>query len=426
MTGTDHPRRRRHRHDEVAGARAGRAAAEPGGGSRRSTSPTSTAWSRVGGDLEPGTLLAAYRQGLFPMPARRATARWAGGRPTPGASSRSTGSRVSRSLRRSLRRYEVRVDTAFADVVDGVRRPRPARRLDHRRRSARPTCGCTSSAGRTASRRGTTTGWPAGSTAWRSAGCSPASRCSTVAPTRRRWRSVALVDAARAPTATTGGCSTCSGRPTHLASLGVVSVPRRRLPRAASRPRSELPAAGAVERELSSRTGRASRRGGRLSALAACGRCPRRVLPRAGRSRVDVGGELLEVVLVGVPQRADRLDRWRWRWGSAARAAWPCAGGPRSDSASSRAPDQPAADAGPVGPLRGMGEELEHRARPALHAPQVGPAWSPPRAGSATFIAIADNIDGRHEGLLTISNGPSRHSHSMAGARRACPGIMAR
>ena len=30
----------------------------------------------VGGDLEPGTLLAAYRSGLFPMPARRRRIGW--------------------------------------------------------------------------------------------------------------------------------------------------------------------------------------------------------------------------------------------------------------------------------------------------------------------------------------------------------------
>ena len=34
---------------------------------------------------------------------------------------------MSRSLRRSCRRYEVRVDTAFEQVIDGLRRPAPAR-----------------------------------------------------------------------------------------------------------------------------------------------------------------------------------------------------------------------------------------------------------------------------------------------------------
>jgi leucyl/phenylalanyl-tRNA--protein transferase len=74
----------------------------------------------VGADLEPGTLLAAYRLGLFPMPlhdrigwfspARRAVVSIEPFAP-------------SRSLRRAARSYEIRVDTAFADVVAGCERP---------------------------------------------------------------------------------------------------------------------------------------------------------------------------------------------------------------------------------------------------------------------------------------------------------------
>ena len=76
----------------------------------------------VGGDLEPGTLLAAYRQGLFPMPvgAGDPMAWWS---PDPRGVLPVDGLHVSRSLRRSLRRYEVRVDTAFADVVAGCADP---------------------------------------------------------------------------------------------------------------------------------------------------------------------------------------------------------------------------------------------------------------------------------------------------------------
>ena len=40
---------------------------------------------------------------------------------------------VSRSLRRSCRRYEIRVDTAFAEVVAGCADPARPQRLDHRR-----------------------------------------------------------------------------------------------------------------------------------------------------------------------------------------------------------------------------------------------------------------------------------------------------
>lgn len=76
----------------------------------------------LGADLEPGTLLAAYRTGLFPMPI-------APGEPMGWFSPLERGVlpldglRVSRSLRRSLRDFEVRVDTAFLDVVDGCADP---------------------------------------------------------------------------------------------------------------------------------------------------------------------------------------------------------------------------------------------------------------------------------------------------------------
>ena len=69
----------------------------------------------IGGDLEPGTLLAAYRRGLFPMPFGRRRLAWFS--PDPRAIIPLDGLVVSRSLRRSLRRYDVRRDTAFADVM---------------------------------------------------------------------------------------------------------------------------------------------------------------------------------------------------------------------------------------------------------------------------------------------------------------------
>jgi leucyl/phenylalanyl-tRNA--protein transferase len=77
----------------------------------------------IGADLEPGTLLAAYRTGLFPMPVdgRGATAWWS---PDPRGILPLDALRVTRSLRQSCRRFEVRVDTAFADVMEGCRDPR--------------------------------------------------------------------------------------------------------------------------------------------------------------------------------------------------------------------------------------------------------------------------------------------------------------
>lgn len=70
----------------------------------------------IGADLAPATLLAAYRRGVFPMPlGRRGPLAWWS--PDPRGVLPLDGLRVSRSLRRACNRYEVRVDTAFAEVV---------------------------------------------------------------------------------------------------------------------------------------------------------------------------------------------------------------------------------------------------------------------------------------------------------------------
>lgn len=84
----------------------------------------------IGADLEPGTLLAAYRAGLFPMPVdpRRRRTKMAWFSPDPRGIIPIDGLHVSRSLRRSLRRFEVRVDTAFTEVVRACGDPhRPGR-----------------------------------------------------------------------------------------------------------------------------------------------------------------------------------------------------------------------------------------------------------------------------------------------------------
>jgi leucyl/phenylalanyl-tRNA---protein transferase len=82
----------------------------------------------VGADLEPGTLLAAYRLGLFPMPMRNRIGWFS---PAQRGVVPIEPFAPSRSLRHAARSYEIRVDTAFADVVAGCARPgHPASWID--------------------------------------------------------------------------------------------------------------------------------------------------------------------------------------------------------------------------------------------------------------------------------------------------------
>ncbi len=77
----------------------------------------------VGADLEPGTLLAAYRAGLFPMRVgrRRLLGWWS---PVERGVIPLDGLHVSRSLQRRLGDFEIRIDTAFEPVVRGCGDPR--------------------------------------------------------------------------------------------------------------------------------------------------------------------------------------------------------------------------------------------------------------------------------------------------------------
>jgi leucyl/phenylalanyl-tRNA--protein transferase len=77
----------------------------------------------LGADLEPGTILAAYRAGIFPMPvSRRGPVGWWS--PDPRGVLELDALRVTRSLRASCRRYEIRVDTAYDDVMRACADPR--------------------------------------------------------------------------------------------------------------------------------------------------------------------------------------------------------------------------------------------------------------------------------------------------------------
>lgn len=83
----------------------------------------------VGADLEPGTLLSAYRTGVFPMPVHPALMAWWS--PDPRGVLPLDNLRVSRSLRRSCSRFEIRVDTAFEEVIGSCAdRQRPGAWID--------------------------------------------------------------------------------------------------------------------------------------------------------------------------------------------------------------------------------------------------------------------------------------------------------
>jgi len=70
----------------------------------------------IGADLAPETVISAYARGLFPMPieAEGPIAWWS---PDPRAIIPLDGLHISRSLRRSMRRFTITIDTAFDDVM---------------------------------------------------------------------------------------------------------------------------------------------------------------------------------------------------------------------------------------------------------------------------------------------------------------------
>lgn len=84
----------------------------------------------AGADLQPGTVLSAYRSGLFPMPLTEADAMawWS---PVRRGVLPVDGLRVSRSMRKSARKYAVTVDEAFDEVLRNCADPsRPGGWID--------------------------------------------------------------------------------------------------------------------------------------------------------------------------------------------------------------------------------------------------------------------------------------------------------
>lgn len=76
----------------------------------------------TGADLEPGTLINAYSNGLFPMPLRRRTLGWFC--PVTRGIIPLDGHHVSRSLAKSMKRFTYSVDTAFTEVMRACGDPR--------------------------------------------------------------------------------------------------------------------------------------------------------------------------------------------------------------------------------------------------------------------------------------------------------------
>ncbi len=74
----------------------------------------------LGGDLEPATLLAAYRSGMFPMPLDGHLGWFS---PDPRAVLRLDDLRISRSLSRSVTAMDVTVDRDFSAVIEACADP---------------------------------------------------------------------------------------------------------------------------------------------------------------------------------------------------------------------------------------------------------------------------------------------------------------
>lgn len=84
----------------------------------------------IGADLEPSTLIEAYRTGYFPMPMGRRRIGWFS--PDPRGVLFPGELRISKSLRRSYRRFHFTTDRAFDEVLTACGDPsRPHGWIDH-------------------------------------------------------------------------------------------------------------------------------------------------------------------------------------------------------------------------------------------------------------------------------------------------------
>jgi leucyl/phenylalanyl-tRNA--protein transferase len=90
--------------------------------------PPSTEWPdhdliAAGADLEPSTLIDAYRRGIFPMIVETPEPVLGWWSPEPRGILPLDRLRVTRSLRQSAKRFEVRVDTCFDAVIRACANP---------------------------------------------------------------------------------------------------------------------------------------------------------------------------------------------------------------------------------------------------------------------------------------------------------------
>lgn len=99
-------------------------------GPSRFAFPPPAAWPpqdliALGGDLDPGTIIAAYRQGIFPMVLdvreREPVVGWWS--PDPRGILPLDHLRVTQSMRRSFKRFDVRIDTCFGEIVRACANP---------------------------------------------------------------------------------------------------------------------------------------------------------------------------------------------------------------------------------------------------------------------------------------------------------------
>lgn len=96
--------------------------------------PIGTDCVAEGADLEPGTVLAFYRAGLFPMPHGDSLLWWS---PERRGVLRLDRFRQSRSLRKAGKHFTVTIDTDFEGVIDGCADPsRDGAWIDARMRKA--------------------------------------------------------------------------------------------------------------------------------------------------------------------------------------------------------------------------------------------------------------------------------------------------